>query len=91
MIDNFHNRPRKHMRRLKNRLTLAVGDAVIGFNRTRHIFFHDVLHRWQMIVEFMQLRFIFQLVGRVGADAVVRLDDDRIARLCDKRQSRFPL
>ena len=44
-----------------------------------------------MIVEFMQLRFIFQLVGRIGADAVVWFDDNRIARLRDKRQSRFPL
>ena len=79
------------MRSFKNRLTLPVRNAVIRFDGTWYIFLHNVLYLRQMIIKFMQLILIFQLVGRIGADTVVRLDNHRITSLFDKCQTRLPI
>ena len=77
---DVHDGWRPGRRRLEERLGVRVEDGIVGEDLAVDEFLHDVRHRLRLRrVEVREFIVAVELVGIAGADAVVRLDDDRVA------------
>jgi len=83
-IHDIHDRGREDVRGLEDDVSVLVRDAVEGLDVAGHELLHDVFGLQVLAVEILQLLVIADLPGGVGADAVIRLDDDRIADFLDE-------
>ena len=85
VVDDVHDGDAGDVARFEQRLAPGVDDGVIGIDLAVDKLLHDIgeaaVARGQ---EGVELLLVFQLIGSHGADAVVRLDDDRPAHLLDK-------
>ena len=77
---DVHDGRRPGRRRLEERLRVRIEDRIVGEDLAVDELLHDVRHRLRLRrVEVRELIVAVKLVGIAGADAIVRLDDDRVA------------
>ena len=84
LVDDVHDGRGPGGHGLKQRLAARVGDGVVGEDVALHEFLHHIGDGGQVGEEAGQVAVVLELVGGVGAHAVVGLDDDGIAHLPDE-------
>ena len=92
VVYNVHDRVGGHVAGLEQRLAVFVDDGIVAVYLGVDELFHDIGYVFRTARHKVgQILVGFELVGRRGANAVVRLDHHRIADLFDKGAAAGPV